>query len=196
MDYSLLERNFNKRGYNVHIFKTKEEAVSFIEKEVENENVGFGASITLQELNLAEILQKKNNLIWHWNVPGKKTLELARFTDVYFSSANAVSMEGDIVNIDGTGNRISMLAYGPKKAYIIIGKNKIVPTLEDAIERARNVAAPLNARRLNKKTPCVKTGKCEDCNSSERICRGILIITHLLTGMKYEIIFIDEDLGY
>lgn len=196
MDRKILEKNFARRGYKTKFFDTKEEAVSYFEAKIKGENIGFGASITLQELGLDKALEKENNLIWHWHHPGKETLKLARLTNIYFSSANAVSIEGDIVNIDGTGNRISMLAYGAREVYIIVGKNKIVATLEEAIARAQNIAAPLNAKRLQKKTPCVITGKCEDCNSKERICRGTLIITHPMTGAEYEIIFINENLGY
>ena len=117
--------------------------------------------------------------------------------EIYISSVNAISENGEIVNIDNTGNRVAAISYGPEKVYLVIGSNKVADTLESAIYRARNVASPMNAKRLNRKTPCaVKGDKCYDCNSPERICRNLSVLWTKPTGAIYEIILINESLGY
>jgi len=196
MNIELLKRNFAKRNYQVSYFKSKEEVKKYFQNKYENEIIGFGASQSLRELELYECLSKDNIVIWHWKNPGYQTLDLAKSANIYFSSANGVSETGDIVNIDGTGNRISMLSYGPKKAYIIVGKNKIAPSLKEAMLRAQHIAGPLNAKRLNKNTPCVHTGVCIDCNSKERICKGMLILNRPMSSMEIEVVFVDMHLGY
>src|SRR5690554_612333 len=194
MNIELLKRNFAKRNYQVSYFKSKEEVKKYFQNKYENEIIGFGASQSLRELELYESLSKDNIVIWHWKNPGKHTLDLAKSANIYFTSANGVSETGDIVNIDGTGNRISMLSYGPKKAYIIVGKNKIATNLKAAMLRAQNIAGPLNAKRLNKNTPCVHTGVCSDCNSKDRICKGILVLNRPMSSMKVEVVFVDMNL--
>ena len=117
--------------------------------------------------------------------------------DIYISSVNGISENGEIVNIDNTGNRVAAISYGPKKVYLVVGKNKIAPTLEAAIYRARNIAGPLNAKRLKRKTPCaLNADRCYDCNSPERICRNLSVLWDKPTGAEYEIILINEELGY
>ena len=104
---------------------------------------------------------------------------------------------GEIINIDGTGNRVAAVSYGHKKVYIIVGKNKVEPDFEKALFRARNVAAPLNARRLARNTPCVKNElKCHDCKSPERICRTLSVFYTKPSGCEYEVVLINEELGY
>ena len=104
--------------------------------------------------------------------------------------------DGEIVNIDGTSNRISASSFGPQDVYFVVGRNKVTDNLHEAIDRARNVAAPLNAKRLNKKTPCVIDLKCHDCKGPERICRNMQILFKAPSGCKYHVIIINEDLGY
>lgn len=118
---------------------------------------------------------------------------------VYLTSANGVAETGEIINIDGTGNRIAAAQYGREKVYIIIGVNKIAPDFESALWRARNIAAPLNAKRLDRKTPCALSSemKCYDCDSPERICRGLSVFYRKLNGVKdCEVVIINEELGY
>ena len=117
--------------------------------------------------------------------------------DIYISSVNGIAETGEIINIDNTGNRVAAVSYGPEKIYLVIGKNKIAPDYESALYRARNVASPLNAKRLNRKTPCAAKGdRCYDCNSPERICRNLSVFWEKPTGAEYEVILIDENLGY
>ena len=118
---------------------------------------------------------------------------------VYISSANGVAETGELVNIDGTGNRVSATLYGPEKVYFIVGLNKLAPDLEGAIWRARNIASPLNAKRLNRRTPCAMAEemKCYDCRSPERICRGMTIHMGPMKGVgETVVVLIDETLGY
>ena len=127
----------------------------------------------------------------------KEVLIKEMTTDVFIASANAIAMTGEIVNIDGRGNRITSLIYGHDKVYYIIGRNKIVPTLDDAVKRAKLYAAPLTAQRLGVNTPCAAEGnKCYDCNSPERICNTMTITWRPSMYLDVELLLIDEDLGY
>ena len=109
----------------------------------------------MKEMGLFEALQQKNVVVWHNKIPGRSVRKLANSADIYISSANAVTETGELVNIDGTGNRVAMTAFGPQSCYYIIGRNKITANISDAYSRCKNVAVPLNARRLGAKTPCV-----------------------------------------
>ena len=128
-------------------------------------------------MGLSEELSKNNEVYWHWITPGPATLESASKAEVYITSANGLSETGEIVNIDGSGNRVASTLYGHDTVYFICGINKLEPDLDAAIHRARNIASPLNARRLERKTPCA-TGelKCHDCSSPDRICKGLVVL--------------------
>ena len=153
------------------------------------------------DMNLFEMLSDHNVVYWHDEKPEDMTVMETRTAatraEVYISSVNGISEAGEIVNIDNTGNRVAAISYGPSKIYLVIGTNKIASDLERAIYRARNIASPLNAKRLNRKTPCaVKGDKCYDCNSPERICRNLSILWSKPTGADYEVILIKEELGF
>jgi L-lactate utilization protein LutB len=195
MDKKKLMDNLEKRGFAVAYFDKGAEAAEYLCGQLEGETVGFGGSKTAEALGLYEKLGEKNNVIWHWKEPGARG-RYAEFT-AYISSANAVSETGELVNIDGTGNRVSATIFGPKKVYFLCGVNKVAPDLASAIDRARNVASVKNAQRFNVKTPCVTTGKCSDCSSPERICRVMSIHMCAPGGAeRTEVILIGEDLGY
>lgn len=198
MNYDLLKKNFEKHGFQTSYFQTKEEASTYMAEKIKGKTVAFGGSMTLKDMKLDQILSQDNQVIWHWNEPGRSTTLRAREASVYISSANGVSETGELVNIDGTGNRVSMTVYGPEKVYFVVGSNKIEPDLPSAVSRAKNVAAPKNAIRCQVKTPCVANGgdRCYDCNSPDRICRGTLITERPSVGMEIEVVFIDEELGY
>lgn len=196
MDYSQIRKNFEKHGFTTQLFSSKEEASVYLNENLKNQTIGFGGSETLREMELFEILHQNNAVVWHNRTPGMAVRKLANCAEVYITSANAVTETGEIVNIDGRGNRVAMTSFGPEICYYIIGKNKITANITDAYHRCKNVAAPLNAKRLGVKTPCaVKGDKCYECNSPERICRIISVIERAPLGMKCEIIFIDEELG-
>jgi len=196
MDYQMIRQNFENHGFSTQFFSTKEEATDYFAKKLERKTIGFGGSVTLREMGLYEALQEKNVVVWHNKVLSRDVRRLANMTSIYITSANAVSETGEIVNIDGTGNRVAMTAFGPQACYYIIGKNKITPDLVAALDRAKNVAAPKNAKRLRMKTPCAREGdKCYNCNTPDRVCRMTIVMDRAPFGMESEVIFIDEDLG-
>jgi len=158
--------------------------------------IGMGNSLTLEALGIKEIWDKEVPSIYQ-HAAGSSEYETkkALLADIYLTSANAISYDGQIVNIDGTGNRIAATCYGPKQVIYVIGKNKITESLEEAIKRARNTAAVKNAKRYYRKTPCVTTGKCEDCLSPECICGVIAIHRKKPHGLKITVILVNEELG-
>ena len=200
-DFTILKENLIKKGYIVNVFENKELAAEYLSNQIVNKTVGFGGSVTLQELNLFDVLSKNNQVTWHNKMPDGLTVQQARLkacqSEIYISSVNGISENGEIVNIDHTGNRVAALSYGPKKIYLVIGSNKVAPTFDLALDRARNVAAPLNAKRLNRKTPCaIKGDRCYDCDSPDRICRNLSVFWEKPMGAEYEVILIDEKLGF
>ena len=191
--------NIEKNGFKVNYFETKEEAADYIASELSGKTIGIGGSKTIEVMGLYEKLSEKNEVFWHWKQNPAEAREKAANAEVYLTSANAVAETGEIVNIDGNGNRVASMLYGHEKLMVIFGTNKIEETLEKAIYRARNIASPLNARRFQTKTPCVMSEpmKCHDCNSPERICRGMSILMKKMNGIaENEVIIIGEELGY
>jgi len=163
--------------------------------------IGFGGSITVRSLGILERLKDKDvEILDHWK-PGltKEEINEIRFKqltcDVFLSSANAITEKGEIINVDGNGNRTNSTTYGPKKVIIIAGYNKIVPDINAGLERVKNVAAPMNAKRLNLSLPCAETGHCHDCKSEGRICRIISIMQRRPGGTDVSVFLINEDLG-
>ena len=189
-----LKENLIKKGYIANVFSNTLEAKEYLLKTITNKTIGIGGSTTIDQLNIYDDLCKNNTVYWHWKE--NDVLAKAITTDVYLSSANAISMNGEIVNIDANCNRVASTLYGHEKVYFIIGRNKITDNLDDAINRARNIASPLNAKRLNKKTPCAIDLKCHDCKSPERICKALVVLYEKVNKANHEVILIDEDLGY
>ena len=200
-NFTDLKRNLESKGYSVSVFEKKEDAANYINGQVNQKSIGLGGSVTIHEMNLFEILSSHNVVYWHDKKPDDMTIMETRTAasraEVYISSVNAISEAGEIVNIDNTGNRVAAISYGPAKIYLVIGSNKVTADLESAIYRTRNIASPLNAKRLNRKTPCAVNGdRCYDCNSPERICRNLSVLWNKPTGADYEVILIEEKLGF
>ena len=185
------------RHFDVSHFSTKEEAAAYLCGEIKNTTVGIGGCKTVDQMGLFELLQEQGNeVFWHWKTPGWDTYEKANAAEVYISSANAISQDGQIVNIDGRGNRLAGLVFGKKRVYIVAGTNKIAPDFHTAVDRARNVAAVQNVKRFPGKTPCLFDDKCHDCKSPDRKCNAMLILWGPLMDMqKIEVVLIDEALG-
>jgi hypothetical protein len=183
--------------------KTKEEAVQEIWKHITpKQRIGVGGSLTIRGLGILEKLEAEGYTIYdHWK-PGlskENILEIRRSqmtSNLFLSSSNAVTLNGELVNIDGIGNRVNSINFGPGKVILIVGYNKIVEDVQEAIKRIKNVAAPLNAKRLNMDVPCAKVGKCVDCNSPNRICRVIVIHERKPSLTDLHIILVGEELGY
>ncbi len=201
MNFTTLQSNLEKLGYEVKTFATKEAAADYLSDSVIGKTVGFGGSVTLGQMRLYERLKDKNAILWHLRMnAGDDVMQIrkaAARAEIYITSVNGISEKGEIVNIDNTGNRVAAATFGCEKVYFVVGKNKLAPDLEQAIFRARNIAAPLNAQRLGLQTPCaVKGDKCYDCDSKQRICRNLSIFWKKPTGCAYEVILIEEPLGY
>ena len=192
-DIETLRKNLEKRGFAIAYFATGAEAAAYLDGKLDGRSIGIGGSMTVQELGLGDRLAAHNDVYWHWN---GGTHAQAAAAQVYISSVNALAETGEIVNIDGTGNRVSATLFGHEKVYFVIGRNKLAPTYEAAVYRARNVAAPQRARQLGKKTPCaVKADRCYDCRSPERVCRALVTLWGPMLGMETEVLLVDEDLG-
>ena len=189
-------KNMEARGFKVKHFATGAEAAEYLVENVQGCSVGIGGCQTAEQLGLFDRLSAHNTVYWHWKVPGAETIAKANAADVYISGANAISEDGEILNIDGRGNRLAGQVYGDKRVYIIAGTNKICPDFESALFRARNTACVLNGRRFNHKTPCKIDDKCHDCLSPDRICRALLVLWGPMMGMSTEVILIDEELGF
>jgi hypothetical protein len=163
--------------------------------------IGIGGSLSVRGIGLVEELANKDvQVLDHWKQGLTReevgSIRLAQLTcDLFLSSANAITEKGELVNIDGFGNRINAMTFGPKKVIIIAGYNKIVPDVNSALERIRRVAAPLNARRLNLPLPCAETGYCHDCKSEARICRVTSIIQRRPSGTDVSVYLINQELG-
>lgn len=194
-DFTKVENSLRQRGFAVKTFAHGAEAAAYLDGAIDAASVGIGGSMTVQQLGIHDRLAAHNTVYWHWT-DGPEAREKAAGADVYIASANALAETGEIINIDGAGNRIASTLYGHRKVYFIIGRNKLAPTYEEALWRARNIAAPKNAQRLGKKTPCaIKGDRCYDCKSPERICCGLAVLWTAMMGMEMEVILVDEDLG-
>ena len=197
MNFDAVKQNLEKRGYTVRVFSTGKEAADFLDAAIDGKSVGFGGSATLDALGVYERLGKHNETVWHWKWEDPDAARREAMTaDVYLTSVNALAETGELVNIDGAGNRVAATLFGHEKVYYVIGRNKLSATYHEAVWRARNVAAPQRARQLGKKTPCaVKCDRCYDCDSPERICRGFVTLWGPMMGMEAEVLLVDEDLG-
>lgn len=200
-DFTKVKDNLEKLGYAVTVFENKGAAADYLNSQINGKTVGLGGSVTIRETGIFPMLSARNVVYWHDAKPEGLSVAETRLAgaraQIYISSVNGLSENGEIVNIDNTGNRVAAVTYGPEKVYLLIGGNKLAPDLEKAIDRARNIAAPKNAQRLHRKTPCaVKGDRCYDCDSPDRICRNLSVFWKKPTGAAYEILLIDENLGY
>lgn len=195
-DFRKVEKHLTDKGFSVKVFATGAEAAAYLDKVIDGKSVGFGGSMTLRELGLYDKLSSHNKVYWHW-LDGEKERVLAMNTEVYLTSVNGLAETGELINIDGTGNRLASTLYGHDKVYFIVGRNKLAPTFDEALWRARNIAGPKNAHRLQLKTPCARNGdRCYDCKSPDRICKGMSVHWEAMMGSDSEILLVDEDLGY
>lgn len=188
-----VQKAFEQNGFTFSYFETAAQAMRYLAEQTVNKTVTFGGSMTLKELNADRILEQTAEVHWHWNGDA-----FCQNAEVYITSANALSEQGAIVNIDGACNRVAGQLFGAQEYFVVCGINKLTPDLPSALYRAQNVAAPKNAQRLGKNTPCArKADQCYHCNSPERICRATLILERPPMGAaRYEILLIGESLGY
>jgi hypothetical protein len=190
-----LSRTLQRNGFETEIFQCGKLAAEKVCEMIKDHTVGIGNSMTIETLGLNESIKNYAKQVFPRDLNGSGENERnALFADFYLTSANAISMDGHIVNIDGTGNRVSATCFGPPRTIYLIGKNKITETLDDAMDRAKATAVKL-AKHYNRKTPCVKTGKCENCYSPECVCSITTIHRKKPYGINISVFLIDEALG-
>ena len=194
-----LEKN-NMNGYmvasNVDLISKIEELISPKSK------VSCGGSMTLFETGVIDHLKSGRYEFLDRYKEGltqdeiKEIFRQSFLSDAYVTSTNAITENGEIYNVDGNGNRVAAMLYGPDKVIIVAGVNKIVPNVEEAIIRTKEYASPINAKRLNKETPCTKIGRCVECNSDNRICNEYTLIKRQIDKNRIHVILINDNLGY
>ena len=196
MDLEKTIRSLRGRGFEVTHFATGAEAADYLDGAIRGTTVGIGGSKTIDQLGLYDRLAANNEVFWHWRKPGFETLDRELAAKVFLSSANAITENGEIVSIDGRGNRIANQVYGHKKVIIVSSTSKIVEDMNAAFDRSRSVAAVANGKRFPYNIPCKIDDKCHDCRSPERICRAMTVLMTPMIGMEAEVVLIDEKLGY
>jgi hypothetical protein len=166
------------------------------------QSVGFGGSMTAVGTGLFRTFKSRTDIAMidtlDKQVPFEELMERRRkslLVDLFITGSNAVTEDGQLVNLDMLGNRVAALTFGPRHVVVLVGRNKIVPSLEDAMFRVKNIAAPANAMRLDKKTPCVKTSYCEECKSPERICNSWAITEKSFPKGRVKVVLINQELG-
>lgn len=192
-----------KHGFDAYFVSSIEEARELILEMISGyETFGFGGSDTTRSLGVLEELVSMGKTVYdHWQKGLSKeddlTLRIQQGRcDCFLCSANAVSVTGEVVNVDGVGNRTNAMTFGPKKVVIVAGMNKVRPDLESAMARVKEIAAPMRAKNLNMKTPCAETGFCNDCNAPQRICRVTTILHRKPMMTDISIVLINQTLGF
>lgn len=186
----------NMKGYYA---ATKEEALKIaLEIIPESSSVTMGGAMSAHEIGLVDALKNGNyNFIDRDKAEDKRAAMLAAYdADYFLTSANAITEDGVMVNIDGNANRVSAIAQGPKHVVVIVGMNKVCPDVDAAMKRARNVAAPINAQRFGLNTPCAKTGSCMNCKSPDTICCQFLITRFSRHTDRIHVILVNDNLGF
>ena len=197
----LLVKNLLSRHYEAYFCETKEQA---LEKALElipkGATVGWGGAMSAKEIGLLDAMNNgEYNAIDRDKTSSpeerKQAMKNCLLADVFITGANALSMDGQMVNIDGNGNRVAAIVYGPESIIVVAGMNKVMDTLEAAVIRARTIAAPMNMQRFDLQTPCAVTGTCGDCKSEGCICNQILITRNSKPAARIKVILVGEDLG-
>ena len=195
-------KNLNRRNMEACYCPTATEAVKKVSELIaDGSSVTWGGSMTIRNIGLPQALRDRGTLevldrdLVEDRAEVVRIYERAFTADVYLSSANAISEDGVIVNIDGNGNRVAAITWGPKKVIFVIGLNKVAQTVEAALARARSTASPINAARFDIKTPCQTDGVCHNCNSPESICNHVHFLRNSPRG-RHTVVLVGEDLGY
>ena len=199
-------KNLKKRNMDGIYFESRDELSSYLADLIkEGQKVGVGGTQTLDWIGVKAMLSAradKGEISLFMRKPGQSEEEINKLyldsfsADIYLMSTNAITLDGELFNIDRRGNRVAALIYGPKQVYIIAGMNKVAPSLSSAIERARNIASPANCNRLSRKTPCSVTGRCSDCTSPDTICSQFVYTRHSGIPGRIHVLLVGEELGY
>ncbi len=192
-----------RNGFDAHYLDDAALALAHVESLVKpGMKVGFGGSMTLRGVGAQDRLRELGAEILDHNAPGldpARKLELLRAQltcDLFLSGSNALTLAGEIVNVDGNGNRVAALTFGPKKTVVVVGVNKIVRDLDEAFNRIETRASPMNNRRLERPNPCVKSGVCMDCQGETRICRVYSVLKRRPMLSDFTVLVVGENLGY
>ena len=195
--------NLEKNNIAGYFSKDKNKLLKLISELIpEYTNVGCGDSVTLEQTGVFDFLKNGNFCFYdkhkaNLSSEDKRILYIKNFSaHTFITGTNAITMDGKIFNIDGNGSRVAPIIYGPEQVIIVVGKNKIVENVNAAIKRAREIAAPLDAKRLKKETPCTKTNSCIDCNHEQRICNSFVLIARQFIKNRIKVIIVNEILGY
>ena len=195
-----LKRNCEINRFGFDYVETIEEGCQLVNQMIhEGDVVSHGGSVTLNECGIIDLLKSRKDITYldRENCEDVQKLYRECFSaDVYLTSSNAVTKKGELYNVDGNGNRVAAMLFGPKKVIVIIGVNKIVENIDEAVKRVEEVAAVKNNIRLNKKNPCVQAGHCVHCNSPVKICREYTLITSSAIEKRIHIICVNQNLGY
>ena len=195
--------NLEKNNIKAYYAKSDDEIFQTIKDIVKDgETVSVGGSMTLFETKIIDFLRSgRYNFLDRYkeNLTQTDLKEIYRKSfsaNTYFASANAITEEGEIFNVDGNGNRVAAILYGPDKVILIVGVNKIVKNIDEAIKRNKDISGPANAKRLNLQTPCAKVGYCMDCESKDRICCEYTVIKRQRNENRINVIFVNDNLGF
>jgi len=202
-----LKKALEENNFEVFLADNADDAKQIVQREVlpktGAKSVSWGGSLTFTSTGLYDAIKNHPGLeildVFDKGLSGEKKCELRRQTllvDLFITGTNAVTETGKLVNLDMYGNRIAAITFGPKSVVILVGRNKVVPDVNDAMIRIKNYAAPINSMRLNKKTPCVKTSYCEDCKSPDRICNTWTITEKSFPKGRIKVVLINEDMGF
>lgn len=193
-----LTRNLIKRGFKAHYVATAADAKNLAAQLIpDNSFVSFGGSMTVNEIGLHKFLNCNGRIIKHRDFEENMSKRYDGNGEKWFiSSTNAITLDGELINIDGSGNRVSGMLHNNPNVIVVTGINKIVDNIEEGINRVRNIAAPPNAVRLGRKTPCAVTGKCSYCNTPDCMCNATVIQHHPMKNENFHIIIVNEKLGY
>ena len=198
----ILVNHLKSRHFDAWYCATKEEALAkALELIPEGSTVGWGGTASAQQIGLTDALNRGNyHTIDRDRLATREEKEQAAkdclFADFFLTGANALSMDGEMVNIDGNGNRVAAIIYGPQNVLVIAGMNKVMDDLDAAVHRARTVAAPINKQRFDSNTPCGVTGVCADCKSESCICNHIVVTRHCRPVGRIKFILVGENLGF
>jgi hypothetical protein len=195
-----IEKTFNslkKNNFNVEYVEKAEDVADIVLKLIpEDAALEMAGGLSVDQVGVKKLLIERGNKGLVPDEEGFNPYVVNKTRkDVLLVSTNAVTLDGKLVNIDGMGNRVTGMVYGPTKTILVVGRNKIVKDVDEALDRVQNVIAPYHAKNMGVPTPCSKTGKCEDCNSPARICNITTIISKKPPGMDFTIILVNEDLG-
>lgn len=196
-------QNLERNNINGYFVQTEEDALNKIKELInEGDTVSVGGSMTLFEIEAIELLRNgKYNFFdrYEENLTSEEIKDINRksfFSNAFLTSSNAITENGELYNVDGRGSRVAPMIYGPARVIVVVGINKIVGDLDEAIVRNQVLAAPANARRLNKDTACVSVGHCVDCNSKNRICNKYVVIKREMDLERTHVIIVNKQLGY